>query len=77
MCIKDYGAKKSIGKIRIIHLIGQKVSFARRSICLCDKDFAEGMLDVIENNTEGEDKFIAAFVLANEIARTLNGISMC
>lgn len=35
MCMKDYGAKKNIGKIRIIHLIGQKVSFARRSICLC------------------------------------------
>lgn len=35
MCMKDYGAKKGIGKIRIIHLIGQKVSFARRSICLC------------------------------------------
>ena len=30
MCMKDYGAKKSIGKIRIIHLIGQKLSFARR-----------------------------------------------
>ena len=28
MCMKDYGAKKNIGKIRIIHLIGQKVSFA-------------------------------------------------
>lgn len=24
MCMKDYGAKKNIGKIRIIHLIGQK-----------------------------------------------------
>lgn len=35
MCMKDYGAKKNIGKIRIIHLIGQKVSFARRSIRLC------------------------------------------
>lgn len=45
----------------------------------CDKDFAEGMSDVIENNTEGEDKFIAALVLAKEIARTLNGraVLMC
>ena len=39
----------------------------------CDKDFAEGMSDVIENNTEGQDKFIASLVLAKEIARTLNG----
>lgn len=31
------------------------------------------MSDVIENNSEGEDKFIAALVLAKEIARTLNG----
>lgn len=45
----------------------------------CDKDFAEGMSDVIENNTEGEDKFIAALVLAKEIARILNGraVLMC
>lgn len=45
----------------------------------CDKDFADGMSDVIENNTEGEDKFIAALVLAKEIARTLNGraVLMC
>ena len=45
----------------------------------CDKDFAEGMSDVIENNSEGEDKFIAALVLAKEIARTLNGraVLMC
>lgn len=45
----------------------------------CDKDFAEGMSDVIENNTEGEDKFIAALVLAKEIARTMNGraVLMC
>ena len=45
----------------------------------CDKDFADGMSDVIENNTEGEDKFIAALVLAKEIARTLNGraVPMC
>lgn len=45
----------------------------------CDKDFAEGMLDVIENNTEGQDKFIAALVLAKEIARILNGraVLMC
>lgn len=39
----------------------------------CDKDFADGMSDVIENNSEGEDKFIAFLVLAKEIARTLNG----
>lgn len=45
----------------------------------CDKDFADGMSDVIENNTEGEDKFIAALVLTKEIARTLNGraVPMC
>ncbi len=45
----------------------------------CDKDFAEGMSDVIENNTEGQDKFIASLVLAKEIARTLNGraVLMC
>lgn len=45
----------------------------------CDKDFAEGMSDVIENNTEGQDKFIAALVLAKEIARTMNGraVLMC
>ena len=45
----------------------------------CDKDFAEGMSDVIENNTEGQDKFIASLVLAKEIARILNGraVLMC
>ena len=45
----------------------------------CDKDFEEGMSDVIENDSEGEDKFIAALVLAKEIARTLNGraVLMC
>lgn len=45
----------------------------------CDKDFAEGMSDVIENNTEGQDKFIASLVLAKEIARTMNGraVLMC
>ena len=37
------------------------------------------MSEVIENNSEGEDKFIASLVLAKEIARTLNGkaILMC
>ena len=45
----------------------------------CDKDFADGMSDVIENNTEGQDKFIASLVLTKEIARTLNGraVLMC
>lgn len=45
----------------------------------CDKDFAEGMSDVIENNIEGQDKFIASLVLAKEIARTMNGraVLMC
>lgn len=45
----------------------------------CDKDFAEGMSDVIENNTEGQDKFMASLVLAKEIARTMNGraVLMC
>lgn len=45
----------------------------------CDKDFAEGMSDVIENNIEGQDKFVASLVLAKEIARTMNGraVLMC
>lgn len=45
----------------------------------CDEDFADGMSDVIENNTEGQDKFIASLVLAKAIARILNGraVLMC
>ena len=45
----------------------------------CDKDFVEGMSDAIENNIEGQDKFIASLVLAKEIARTMNGraVLMC
>lgn len=37
------------------------------------------MSDVIENNIEGQDKFIASLVLAKEIARTMNGraVLMC
>ena len=38
-----------------------------------DNDFADGMANVIENNSAGEDKFIASLVLAKEIARKLNG----
>lgn len=38
-----------------------------------DNDFANGLADVIENSSGGEDKFIASLVLAKEIARTLGG----
>lgn len=38
-----------------------------------DEDFADGMADVIENNSEGENKFIASLILAKETARALNG----
>ncbi len=38
-----------------------------------DNDFANGLADVIENSSDGEDKFIASLVLAKEIARTLGG----
>lgn len=38
-----------------------------------DNDLADGMANVIENNSAGEDKFIASLVLAKEIARKLNG----
>lgn len=38
-----------------------------------DNDFANGLADVIENSSNGEDKFIASLVLAKEIARTLGG----
>lgn len=37
MCMKDYGTKKSIGKIQIIHLIGRRVNFSKRAECLCVK----------------------------------------
>lgn len=38
-----------------------------------DNDFANGLADVIENSSNGEDKFIASLVLVKEIARTLGG----
>ena len=38
-----------------------------------EKDFASGMADVIENDSVGEDKFIASLILAKEIASRMNG----
>lgn len=38
-----------------------------------EKDFANGLADVIENSSDGEDKFIASLILAKEIARRMNG----
>lgn len=38
-----------------------------------DKDFANGLADVIENSSDGEDKFIASLILAKEIASRMNG----
>ena len=38
-----------------------------------EKDFANGMADVIENSSDGDDKFIASLILAKEIANRMNG----
>lgn len=38
-----------------------------------DKDFASRMADVIEDEADGEDKFIASLILAKEIASRVNG----
>lgn len=38
-----------------------------------ERDFANGMADVIENSSDGEDKFIASLILAKEMANRLNG----
>ena len=38
-----------------------------------EKDFANGLADVIENSSDGEDKFIASLILAKEMANRLNG----
>ena len=38
-----------------------------------EKDFANGMADVIENSSDGDDKFIASLILAKEIASRMNG----
>ena len=38
-----------------------------------EKDFANGLAAVIENSSDGEDKFIASLILAKEIARRMNG----
>ena len=38
-----------------------------------EKDFANGMADVIENDSDGEDKFVASLILAKEIASRMNG----
>lgn len=38
-----------------------------------EKDFANGLADVIEDEGYGEDKFIASLILAKEMARRMNG----
>lgn len=38
-----------------------------------EKDFVSGMADVIEDEADGEDKFIASLILAKEIAGRVNG----
>ena len=38
-----------------------------------EKDCASGLADVIENSSDGEDKFIASLILAKEIASRMNG----
>ena len=38
-----------------------------------EKDFANGLADVIENSSDGEDKFVASLILAKEIASRMNG----
>lgn len=38
-----------------------------------EKDFANGLAAVIENSSDGEDKFIASLILAKEIASRMNG----
>ena len=38
-----------------------------------EKDFANGLADVIENSSDGDDKFIASLILAKEIANRMNG----
>lgn len=41
-----------------------------------EKDFAKGLADVIEDEANGEDKFIASLILAKEIAGRMNGIAV-
>ena len=38
-----------------------------------EKDFANGLVDVSENSSDGEDKFIASLILAKKIASRMNG----
>lgn len=38
-----------------------------------EKDFAKGLVDVIETEGDGEDRFIASLILAKEIASRVNG----
>lgn len=38
-----------------------------------EKDFVNGLADVIENSSDGEDKFIVSLILAKEIASHMNG----
>lgn len=41
-----------------------------------EKDFTKGLADVIEDEADGEDKFIASLILAKEIAGRMNGIAV-
>lgn len=38
-----------------------------------ENDFVNGLADVLENSSDGEDKFIASLILAKEIASRMNG----
>lgn len=38
-----------------------------------EERFADSLVDVIENNADGEDKFMASLILAKEIASRMNG----
>ncbi len=38
-----------------------------------EKDFADALVDVIERNSDEEDKFMATLILAKEIASRVNG----
>lgn len=38
-----------------------------------EKNLANGLVDVIEDNASGEDKFMASLILAKEIADRMNG----
>lgn len=38
-----------------------------------EKDLANGLADVVEDNANGEDKFMASLILAKEMANRVNG----